>query len=654
MASNLDSGVGFASSLVPLGTPASPQSTLTFEGMPLDVQRIIMDNVSRQDILNMARVKALSSAARLCLYTTVSLRLAQHEGFIEDLNRFKAAGWHNLALVQNISILNSKRRRRDPRTGQVLPHYRFNRFGNWVGKDLWTTNSEVFNQEIRSLLVNIPNLRSVRWFHVFKMSHETFAAIFTAHINTLSSLETNTLTGSEVAILPWRPNLVQSLPLSIGLHNLKIVGRNGTLNSSLLNFLTRLAPRFDHLVLGDELLLHTLDDAWGGRPHRVYEKPSVGDVLRLLAGATNTLENLSKLDVIGMEVARAPNQQATDAALTLMSLQEIHGSAIDVTLFLDQGVPLRPTIDLYNLRRLSLISCTGTEGLLTVLSLPAPHTTLPYVQTRMRLKEFCIRHEFRQRGIKTALENFLLSFRGLELLSILLDGVTCRINPIEVPNHEMFMDVHGPTLKVLVWEIRKHQGNTPVDVEDSISGESSFLEYLSETCPNLQELGLVLNMKLLHRRGLAMRRIASHTPYSMLRLPHLKTLHCRDIFITQGRLSTPGFIVNATKSIATAFLDWGFHIHGGASSLELLAVGPMHTRDRWIQNHIRQDYTHRPEAGPIFYDVRTYPDNLTGVSHLLNPLLKTRQPNGEIVLDEVENIRQHYKYTRVFDSYWLR
>ncbi|KKZ64494.1 hypothetical protein EMCG_09523 [[Emmonsia] crescens] len=623
MASNQNPGPNLTNAPVVFNTPETTQVTSKLGLLPIELQRKILDNVSRRDILNVAQVKAMSYAARLSLYTTVSLRLAQHEDFGRDINQFMAAGAHNMSLVQNLSILNSKRRRGRGTLGMEEPPHRFDRSGEWKQSGLFTEYANHFNQAMRILFARIPNLRTVRWFHLFKMDYETFAFLFATYVDTLMGIETYTLTGDEVPILPGQPNLTQFPRLRIALYAFQTSGQNKTLNPSVVLLFYRLTQRLSHLVLGDERLVRRVDNTAATRSDPPYAQLSVCEALLPLARAPANFDNFSELDVIGM----------------------------DITPPLNQPVPLRPAFDLYNLRRLSLVSCVGTESLLDILSMPAPHAIFPYVFTRMRLKEFCIRYEGPTPELKAALERFLTSFTGLELLSVLLDDEPEN----EMIDHTGFMVAHGQTLKVLVWEVRKlNRHERPFGLEDPVGDKPAFLELLSETCPNLQELGVVLNMRLLYQRGRAIDRISSRRPFAMLRLPYLKTLHCREFFVTKGRLLSTAFVLNATKAIATSFLDWAFHSHGCSSPLELLAVGPLTFRDRWIHNHYSQDYTENPDVGPMFYDVGTYPDNLTGIAHRLNPLLKMRQPHLDIVLDDVEIIRQDYKHTRVFDSYWLR
>ncbi|EGC48342.1 predicted protein [Histoplasma capsulatum var. duboisii H88] len=622
MASDQNSGQSLAVALGHINTPETTQVTSKLEILPIELQRAILEYVSRRDVLNLAQVRAMSYAARLNIYTSVSLRLAQHEGFIQDVNRFMSAGSRNMSLVQNLSILNSKRRRILGVCSIGAP-YRFGRSGEWRQKRLFTEYSILFNRMMRILFSNTSGLRTVRWFHLFKMDNDTFASLFNTHVDTLMGIETYTLTGDEIPILPGHPSLDQFPRLRIGFSAFQASGCNKILNPSVISLIARLTRRLSHFVLGDERLVLIVDSNATTRSNPPYIQMSLHEVLQPLAEAQVTFGNLSQLDIIGIDMTPLQNQLA----------------------------PLRPTFDLYNLRRLSLVSCVGTEGLLNVLSMPAPHMMSPYVFSRMRLKEFCIRYEGPTLGLKIALVRFLTSFTGLELLSVLLDDEPENT----MIDHTGFMYAHGPTLKVLVWEVRKqNRHERPFGLEDDIRGKPAFLELLSQTCPNLQELSVVLNMRLLYVRGRGFDRIHSRRPYAMLRLPHLKTLHCRDFLMPKGRLLTTAFVIDATKSIATMFLDWAFHFHRFASPLELLAVGPLTFHDRWIQNHYSQDYSANPADGLIFYDVRTCPNNLMGIAHQLNPLLTTRGPYASIELDDVEMVRQHYKHTRVFDSYWLK
>ncbi|OAT12327.1 hypothetical protein BDBG_17657 [Blastomyces gilchristii SLH14081] len=619
MTSNKGSGPNPTNEPMGLNAPETTQVTSGLELLPVELQRAILERVPRRDVLNAARVKAMSYAARLILYTTVSLRLAQHESFIEDINRFVSAGRQNMALVQNLSILNWKKRRA---VGSGHP-YRFYRNGEWRRRNLFTQNSNHFNETMRGLFASISNLRTVRWFHLFKMNYETFASLFAMHVDTLMGIETYALTGDEVPILPGSHSLDRFPRLRIALYAPQASGWDNTLNPSMITLLACLTRRLNHLVLGDEGLVISVDRNTAIAPSPPRSQASIYHVLLPLARMPAVFDNFSKLDIIGMDITSPPNQLA----------------------------PLLPVFDLYNLNRLSLVSCVGTEGFLKALSRPEPQMMFPYVASRMRLKEFCIRYEGPTLELKVALQQFLTSFTGLELLSVLLDDEPER----EMMDYTGIILAHGPTLKVLVWDIRKcNRHQRPFCLENPVRGRPAFLELLSETCPNLEELGVVLNMRLLYQRGQDIDRISSHRPFAMVRLPRLKTLHCREFFIQKGRLLSTARVLNATKAIATSFLDRAYYSHNGSSPLELLAVGPLNFHDRWIQNHFSQDYTATPGAGPVFYDISTCPDNLMGLAHRLNPLLRVRQPDLNIELDDVEMIRQDYKHTRVFDSYWVR
>ncbi|PGH14396.1 hypothetical protein AJ79_03038 [Helicocarpus griseus UAMH5409] len=592
--------------------------TSRFEQLPFDILRIVVAYIPRRDLPNAARIKVLSDAARLRLYTNVSLRLAQHEDCFDELRLFDAAGPRNMALIQNISILNSKRASQQVQGDIESKSYSFDNYGEWKQRKIYEDFIKRFNSTLQRLLADIPSLRTIRWFHTFSMNHETLASLFRDHLTTLVGIEADRIAGHQLPLFPDQADLPLSPQLKIAIHSVDTMGLEGALSPPLSSVFVRLAERLNHIVLGDERSTYILGIAFATNQDK--PRPSLYKALQPLPEEPRFFKNLSKLDIIGLNIGSRP-------------FQSIH---------------LGSFINLYSLRRLSLISCVGTKGLLNMLSAPSSQTTISHGSAQMQLKEFCIRYERPTPGVKKALQQFLVSFNGLELLSVLLDGEL----EDETIDHTGFMSAHGPTLKTLVWEVRRDRQKRSFSLEDSVGGRPAFFTLLSEKCPNLQELSVPINMRL-HIRGNGVDRIRSDGPFAMLRLPNLKTLHCRESFVPKGRL-TAAFVVSATKALATSFLDWGTHSQGCSPPLELLAIGPLTLHDRWIQNCRYHDYTVRPDSGPIFYDVSRCTDNVLGISHLLNPLARPTEPRGEVVLDDVEQIRQDYKHTRVFDSYWLR
>ncbi|KAK2781870.1 hypothetical protein FQN52_009054 [Onygenales sp. PD_12] len=597
------------------GKPAAAQTVSILERFPLDVQRAILDYVPRKDLPNLARVKAISFAARLHLYRTVQLRVAQHEGFVRDLDYFLKAGKENLAMVENISILNSTRRQCSRSIG-----HSWNRDGSWKEREEYMENVNEFNDKILIILRYSRNLQSVRWFHTFKMKQSTFSMIIALSTRTLTNIETHGLIIDDHPPSTPLSGLPDIPRLKISLHTAATTRHCGVLTPELTSIFTQQASNITHLVIGNESDIIRTANSWIATRNIPPDRTPIYQLLQPRGASIAEFRNVQKLGLIGLRVIPLLNPP--------------------------DPVILRPALDLYRLHSLSLDSCVGIETLLGGLSRSARDSDRPYAQTRLKLKEFRVRAENPSQTIKTALERFLASFKGLKLLSVLLDGTD------EMIDHATVMAAHGGTLKVLVWEGRRSLRSNHIDLEHSIDGTPAFLTLLSETCPNIEELSVVLNMRTLYLRNQG--RLYCPCPYMMLQLPRLKTLHCRDFLVPNSRSLLPEYAIHANRMVATSFLDWGTHAHFGLSKLELLAVGPINFHDRWVQNHHSHDYSVHPERGPIFYDVRTMQDNLMDIAHCLNPLVKVRARTNDIVPNDVEEIKREYRHTRVFESYWLR
>ncbi|KAK2811817.1 hypothetical protein FQN50_001855 [Emmonsiellopsis sp. PD_5] len=597
------------------GNLSTAQTLSILEGFPLDVLRAILDHVPRKDLPNLARVKALSFASRLHLYRTVQLRVAQHEGFVRDLVCFLKAGRENLAMVQNISILNSTRRQ-----CALSPEHSWNRDGSWKERDEYMENVDEFNDMILVILRYSRNLQSVRWFHTFKMKQSTFCMVIASSTRTLTSIETPGLIIDDDPVSLPSLGLPDIPRLKISLHTLPTTGRYGSLTPELTSIFTQQASNITHLVVGNESDIIRTANSWIATRNTPPDRTPIYHLLQPQGTSVAEFRNVQKLDIIGLRLLPLPNPP--------------------------DPVTLRPALDLYRLHSLSLESCVGIETFLGGLSRSAPDSDRPYAQTRLKLKEFRVRVENPDQDTRESLERFLASFKGLKLLSVLLDGTD------EMIDHATIMAAHGGTLKVLVWEGRRNLRSNHIDLEHSFDGTPAFLTLLSETCPNIEELSVVLNMRTLYLRNQG--RLYCPCPYMMLLLPRLKTLHCRDFLVPHSRSLLPEYAIHANRMVATSFLDWGTHAHFGLSELELLAVGPINFHDRWVQNHHSHDYTVHPERGPIFYDVRTMEDNLMGITHHLNPLVRVRAVVSDVVPNDVEEIKREYRHTRVFESYWLR
>lgn len=440
------------------------------------------------------------------------------------------------------------------------------------------------------------------------MSTQTFYQLFVKYPRTLTTLKTNELLGRCHENLP--PLLGSSLAnLEVRTVQVSSIRYPEWRTWPAVRFVRNVlgAVKFNKLVLGDERWTWASGRADG--PHKPYFEQM--PLLRLLRGFMEIggLSSLHQLDLIGVKVT---------------------GS-----------VPEDSLLDFYRLTRLSLESCPGTSDLLAVLTRNAD---------RVKLKELKIREEKVPLEVMRNLEVFLSSFTGLELLSVLLD------NASETMNYRGFMQSHGATLKVLVWECRKRNRTlAPFDLETSSDDGPAFIEELCKTCTKLEELSIALDMRLQYENTIKCNRIKSLLPFQVLTLPNLKTFHSR-ILPSASRLGVSReFVMQANKAIVSMYISWGYFTLGTKCNLELVAVGSPSYSDRWLQSHTMRAYEENTTiATPIFFDVGITQDSDLLNKHKLSCIGKFNQAKKSFVCDGLDEIKESYAYTRVFDSYWLR
>lgn len=150
--------------------------------------------------------------------------------------------------------------------------------------------------------------------------------------------------------------------------------------------------------------------------------------------------------------------------------------------------------DVTGLERLVLESCSGCEGVLVRLSggnrkaQPANTTS----ERPSKLKEFVFRYEAPTKDLKKGLKDFLTSFSGLELLSVMLENTKVMMSP------DCFIPRHGKSLKVLTWEGRtkpriSREEGTSISMDKASSKSETSIDKIFAGCPNLVELSIPLD-----------------------------------------------------------------------------------------------------------------------------------------------------------------
>lgn len=237
-----------------------------------------------------------------------------------------------------------------------------------------------------------------------------------------------------------------------------------------------------------------------------------------------------------------------------------------------------------------------------------------------------------------ALETFLCSRPGLEVLSLMLDN----INEPNFPKHELILGVQGPSLKVLVWICRKQKPQ----VDDY--SPRSFLGSLFRRCTSLQELSISLDVRKGQDFGEHFCGDAWTSPFNVTKMHSLTTLH---IQIPPFPDSRP----QENKEELISYLNWSSQSRQFHPSLKLIAVGPLTFDDRYLVN--REDRT-RSNTGPdwpVFFDVQTHRSIFGRCwNHALHELKKFDAHREVFIPENVNGIQQAYPNTRIFDSYWLK
>lgn len=109
----------------------------------------------------------------------------------------------------------------------------------------------------------------------------------------------------------------------------------------------------------------------------------------------------------------------------------------------------------------------------------------------MKLKSFSLRYEaFNEQTPVPDIEAFLLSFKGLRSLQVLLEGFAA----IDLEN---ILKSHGKTLKTLVWDERRGPRRSMAESTATIRGATGHLEAIASSCPELTSLGISLDWVIL-------------------------------------------------------------------------------------------------------------------------------------------------------------
>ena len=182
----------------------------------------------------------------------------------------------------------------------------------------------------------------------------------------------------------------------------------------------------------------------------------------------------------------AERKGRTSIAPSLLELESLQLSGLNIGTLVE-SVEL-PLFIIENLSCLVLDQCLGLDEVLIALEQRHGCETETGPDYPLKLKRFSIRQDFCKLHTVMQLEAFLVAFRGLEHLSVLLEGMTpLDLGPI--------LKIHGSTLLSLVWDERgakRIEACVPVHAFTTPVGR---LTTIAEECPHLKALGIALDWK---------------------------------------------------------------------------------------------------------------------------------------------------------------
>lgn len=223
---------------------------------------------------------------------------------------------------------------------------------------------------------------------------------------------------------------------------------------------------------------------------------------------------------------------------------------------------------LTNIQELTIESCTGTPAFLSATTSIfnfIQNEAAPGPKSVPSLEKFLFRQEAFPMTLKDVLMQFLNSFSGLRMLSLLFENSSVGAKMADLVAN------HGSTMEKLVIESRiqprqnlRHDTSRPF-------GHGGFSSEVWETgtndicrlCPNITELGIGFpwNDEVIRIR-----------PCQIPSLTSLKTMHIRN-FPGSSHLSQMGDYT--IKEHATKFIDWTYgNVEGTRPRLETLSIGP--------------------------------------------------------------------------------
>ena len=224
-------------------------------------------------------------------------------------------------------------------------------------------------------------------------------------------------------------------------------------------------------------------------------------------------------------------------------------------------------IDFTKITHLRLESCPELSQAFSLLMDPAGSSR----STLYALQDLFIRFENPDAQFSKSLESFLTSIRGLIHLRVLIDKASAA------QDLEPILDVHGKTLRTLVWDERSGP-RTDLDASTSLlltgRGIRGILRIVSQKCHSLTTLGMALDWNAAKNKPLV---IESY----LRKMPCLETLNIRNLPGIRGRPIMP--MDYYAKGLAAMIVDSANESR--KSSLRTIAIGAPFYRDIYVGTH---------------------------------------------------------------------
>ena len=323
-----------------------------------------------------------------------------------------------------------------------------------------------------------------------------------------------------------------------------------------------------------------------------------------------------------------------------LSLRSMHLCALNLQIVLQGEMAL--DIDFTKITQLRLESCPELSQAFSILVNPA----VPSSIALGALKDLFIRLEDPDAQFSNSLKSFLISIPGLIHLRVLID------NALADQDLEPILEIHGKTLRTLVWDERRGP-RTRLDTCTSwLSTDLKTLKILSQKCRSLTTLGMALDWEAMSRprrqvtkQSTMPNRYAESNRfqarlYSYLRnMPCLKALNIRNLPEIKGSPIMP--MDYYAKGLAAMVVDIANTTR--KSTLKTIAIGAPFFRDLYIGTlHV----THTPVSDLQLLRVYSIDYNYpspSGPSPVLSQIIK-----GAAYITEDESYPKDLLY-----DYWL-